>query len=55
VSIFCDHNPLQYIRECAPKSDKLLLWSLALQKFNIDVQYKKGAHNVVADWLSRQG
>ena len=27
VSIFCDHNPLQYIRECAPKSAKLLRWS----------------------------
>jgi len=24
VSIFCDHNPLQYIRECSPKSAKLL-------------------------------
>ena len=20
VSVYCDHNPLQYIRECAPKS-----------------------------------
>jgi len=30
VLIFCDDNPLQYIRECAPKSAKLLRWSLAL-------------------------
>ena len=30
VSIFCYHNPLQYIRECSPKSAKLLRWSLAL-------------------------
>jgi len=55
VSIFCDHNPLQYIRECAPKSAKLLRWSLALQEFDVDFHYKKGPHNVVADWLSRQG
>jgi len=53
VSIFCDHNPLQYIRECAPKSAKLLRWSLALQEFDIDFNYKKGHQNVVADWLSR--
>ena len=55
VSIFCDHNPLQYIRECAPKSAKLLRWSLALQEFDVDFQYKKGPQNVVADWLSRHG
>ena len=54
ITIYCDHNPLQYIRECAPKSAKLLRWSLALQEFNIDFQYKKGSNNVVADWLSRQ-
>ena len=40
VSIFCDHNPLQYIRECAPKSAKLLRWSLALHEFDLDFHYK---------------
>jgi len=53
ITIYCDHNPLQYIKECAPKSEKLLRWSLALQEFDLDFQYKKGSHNVVADWLSR--
>jgi len=53
ITIYCDHNPLQYIKECAPKSAKLLRWSLALQEFDLDFQYKKGSHNVVADWLSR--
>ena len=53
ISVYCDHNPLQYIRECAPKSAKLLRWSLALQEFNIDFHYKKGSQNVVADWLAR--
>ena len=23
ITVYCDHNPLQYIRECAPKSAKL--------------------------------
>ena len=54
VSIFCDHNPLQYIRKCAPKSAKLLRWSLALPEFDLEFHYKTGSHNVVADLLLRQ-
>jgi len=53
VTVYCDNNPLQYIRECAPKSAKLLRWSLALQEFDIEFKYQKGSCNVVADWLSR--
>ena len=30
ITVYCDHNPLQYIQKCAPKSAKLLRWSLAL-------------------------
>jgi len=51
--IFCDHNPLQYIKESATKSAKLLRWSLALAEFDIDITYTKGSENVVADYLSR--
>ena len=32
-TVYYDHNPLQYVRECAPKSAKLLRWALALQEF----------------------
>lgn len=53
ITILSDHNPLQYIRECAPKSAKLLRWALALQEFDVDVKYTKGSQNVVADFLSR--
>jgi len=53
ITVFCDHNPLQYIRECAPKSEKLLRWSLALQEFDVEVKYTKVSQNVVADYLSR--
>jgi len=53
VTVYCDHNPLQYVRECAPKSAKLLRWALALQEFDLEFQYTKGSSNVVADWLSR--
>jgi len=54
VSIFCDHNSLQYIWECATKSAKLLRCSLALQEFDLEFNYKKGSHNVVANLLLRQ-
>ena len=33
ITVVCDRNTLQYIRDCAPKSAKLLRWSLALQEF----------------------
>jgi len=54
VTVYCERNPLQYIRECAAKSAKLLRWSLALQVFDLNFVYKKGSSNVVADWLSRK-
>ena len=53
ITVLCDHNPLQYIREYAPKSAKLLRWSLALHEFDVEVKYTKGSQNVVADYLSR--
>ena len=53
ITVVCDHNPLQYIRDCAPKSAKLLRWSLALQEFNLDIKYNRASDNVVADYLSR--
>jgi len=33
VTIFSYHNPLMYLRECAPKSAKLTRWALGLQEF----------------------
>jgi len=53
IIIFCDHNPLQYLRECAPKSAKLFRWALSLQEFDVEIRYTKGSENVVADILSR--
>ena len=33
VTIFSVHNPLVYLRECAPKSAKLTRWALGFQEF----------------------
>jgi len=53
VTVYCDHNALLYVRECAPKSAKLLRWALTLQEFDLEFRYIKGSSNVVAAWLSR--
>jgi len=53
ITVFCDHNPLQYICESATKSAKLLRWSLSLQEYDVEIKYTKGSQNVVADCLSR--
>ena len=55
VSIFSDHNPLLYLRECAPKSAKLTRWALGLQEFDITWFYRPGTRNQAADALSRLG
>jgi len=51
--VYCDHNPLSYLTESAPKSAKLMRWALALQEYSILFKYHPGHKNVVADCLSR--
>jgi len=53
VTVFTDHNPLQYLSEGAPKSAKLTRWALALQEYNLTIKYTRGVCNSVADCLSR--
>lgn len=53
VTVHSDHNPLLYITESAPKSAKLMRWSLSLSEFNVTFKYKAGRTNVAADCLSR--
>ena len=53
VTVFSDHNPLMYLKDCAPRSAKLTRWALALQEFELTWSYKPGHKNQVADYLSR--
>jgi hypothetical protein len=50
---FSDHNPLQYLTACIPKSAKLIRWSLSLTRYDITVRHIKGVNNVSAEFLSR--
>jgi len=40
---------LTYLTESAPKSSKLMRWSLALAEFNLEFRYLAGKHNVPAE------
>jgi len=42
VTLFSDHNPLSYLKESAPKSAKLIRWSLALSEFQLEFKYHPG-------------
>jgi hypothetical protein len=55
IQLYSDHNPLLYLTEAAPKSAKLMRWSLALQGYNVQFHYKAGNSNAMAvpDGLSR--
>ena len=53
IVLYTDHNPLQYITACTPKSAKLTRWALSLSRYNITIRHIKGSNNVVADFLSR--
>ena len=55
VTIHSDHNPLTFLTESAPKSSKLMRWSLALAEYNLKFQYRAGKQNIPADTLSRPG
>ena len=53
INLYSDHNPLQYLVSCAPRSAKLTRWALSLTRYDLNVQQIKGTDNVSADFLSR--
>lgn len=51
--VFSDHNTLQFLTRMQNSNQRLMRWSLFLQDYNIEIRYKKGLENVMADALSR--
>ncbi|KAH6928182.1 hypothetical protein HPB50_012439 [Hyalomma asiaticum] len=43
VRIITDHNELKFLTLTTPQSARLTCWALALQKYNLVVEHKKGA------------
>ncbi|RDX73542.1 Retrovirus-related Pol polyprotein from transposon 17.6, partial [Mucuna pruriens] len=53
IIVFSDHAALRYLLKKPDAKPRLVWWMFLLQEFNIDIIYKKGAKNSVADHLSR--
>ncbi|GBL99975.1 Retrovirus-related Pol polyprotein from transposon 17.6, partial [Araneus ventricosus] len=53
IQVISDHNPLTYLTQQTPHSAKLTRWSLALQRYDVTISYRKGSMHGNADSLSR--
>ncbi len=51
--VFTDHNPLVFLSRMRNSNQRIMRWALIIQEFNLEIRYKKGKENVLADTLSR--
>lgn len=42
VKIYTDHNPLTFIAKMSGKNQRILRWSLELQKYDLDINHING-------------
>lgn len=52
-TVVTDHSALRWLMGQRDLSGRLARWSLKLQRYQFDIQHRKGSQNVVADTLSR--
>ncbi|RDX81526.1 Retrovirus-related Pol polyprotein from transposon 17.6, partial [Mucuna pruriens] len=53
IVMFSNHVVLRFLLKKPNAKSRLIRWMLLLQEFNIEIRYKKGAENSVANHLSR--
>ena len=51
--LYTDHKPLTYGLNLKNTNNRLVHWGLALTEFDMEIKYRPGKQNVVADSLSR--
>ncbi|XP_066509706.1 uncharacterized protein [Hoplias malabaricus] len=49
-----DHKALQWIQRMKDSNARITRWYLSLQPYRFTIRYRKGTHNVTADYLSRR-
>ena len=53
ITIYTDHTALKHLLAKKNVKASLIRWILLLQEFDLQIHYKKGYDNLVADYLSR--
>lgn len=53
ITVFCDHNPLVFLKKMTNSNQRLTRWALFLQQYNLEIRHIPGRDNVLADSLSR--
>ncbi|GKB55850.1 reverse transcriptase domain-containing protein [Tanacetum coccineum] len=51
--VYTDHSAIKYLFTKKDAKPRLMRWILLLQEFDVIIRDKKGAENLVADYLSR--
>ena len=53
VDIYTDHNCLRWLQTMANTNPRLTRWALAIQRYDVNINYVPGKQNGLADGLSR--
>ena len=53
IIIRTDHKALTFLKTCKLLSGRLTRWTMAIQDYDISIEYCSGKNNLVADNLSR--
>jgi len=52
--VVTDHMALKWLNSIESPSERIARWALELQQYDLEIAYRRGQLNVVADELSRQ-